>query len=209
MNSTIIYDFLNRISCTLDQGLYRYEISKNDFLNGIINQYNISREKIAEEFEDAEEELRQYKISDQWTVRYNYILEKLLFERILPIDAIGRMIEISELVLQQEILEKIEQMEWNYFEDFVVKVFDNLPWINSIRITRRSKDGGIDFIGTYLDPESSVQFPIFGQVKKWNGKVPVSGIREFIGVLTKMKRNSIGLYIGMSGFTRQQQSSAS
>ncbi|MDR1965332.1 MAG: restriction endonuclease [Synergistaceae bacterium] len=64
-----------------------------------------------------------------------------------------------------------------------------------IKITQRSHDGGIDGIAI-LKLNPFVNMSVYFQCKKYEGTVPISHIREFIGVLESEKRGvDKGLFI--------------
>jgi restriction system protein len=74
----------------------------------------------------------------------------------------------------------------------------------SVQVTGRSGDGGIDGIGVYQI--SLVPFRIFFQCKRYKGTVSPSEVREFRGAMSG--RGEKGLLITTGSFTKSAQDEA-
>ena len=70
-------------------------------------------------------------------------------------------------------------------------------------ITKKSRDGGIDGTAT-LKLNPFLNTSVFFQCKRYDGTVPISHIREFVGVLTT-EHNGVdkGIFISTGNFTRE------
>ena len=73
----------------------------------------------------------------------------------------------------------------------------------NIEITKQSRDGGIDGTAT-LKLNPFLNTSVFFQCKRYEGTVPISHIREFVGVLTT-EHNGVdkGIFITTGSFTKE------
>jgi restriction system protein len=97
------------------------------------------------------------------------------------------------------LLEVIKQTSATGFEHLCGRLLREYDF-ESVEITKRSHDGGID--GTaILKLNPFVNMSVFFQCKKYDGAVPIAHIREFIGVLESEKRGvDKGLFITTGTF---------
>jgi len=155
-------------------------------------------------FEEWEPILSKARIVGNYLVRYNFFTDTLNVEVILPPEIIERALEIYSKTVNQSIMTEISNLNFREFETLVQNVFSRLSWIQSFTVTKRYKDGGIDFLGVYLDRDSNLRMNMLGQAKHWKTKVGPEPIRALIGSMsTYAKAHSIGIFVSTEGFTEE------
>jgi restriction system protein len=104
---------------------------------------------------------------------------------------------------RQTLLERLQVMHPSAFERLAQQLLREAGF-QSVQVTGRSGDGGIDGIGVYQI--SLVPFRIFFQCKRYKGTVSPSEVREFRGAMSG--RGEKGLLITTGSFTKSAQDEA-
>ncbi|MCL2636754.1 MAG: restriction endonuclease [Oscillospiraceae bacterium] len=108
------------------------------------------------------------------------------------------VIEVSEEEIEEKknlsLLDILKRTTPTGFEHLCGRLLREYDFVD-IEISPRSRDGGIDGTAT-LKLNSFVNMSVYFQCKKYDGTVPISHIREFIGVLaTEQNGVDRGLFI--------------
>jgi len=183
----------------------QYHISKKELIK-LIDKYFISEGLSGDPvliFEKWEDELRFQKIIKDYTIIYSGTKEILTIQWLPSWENIDWATEIRTDNLDNELKNTIKHFDGYEFEHFIRDVFNDLPWMKEVRITKLSGDGGIDFVGKFIDEESHMELPVLGEAKHWTSKVGAKQIRDFLGgiLLKENKRPTIGIYVSTSGFS--------
>jgi restriction endonuclease Mrr len=152
--------------------------------------------------EDWESVLRKTILVDDWAVLYNLYSERLVIEQ-LPTDGqIARSVELRSNNIRNSLHETLLSLPPAAFENLLANVFSRVPWARDVRVTQRSRDGGIDFVGRYLFEEGD-EVPLFGQAKHWRDKLDAPHVQGFIGSLTTHSRGKpiVGIIYCTAGFS--------
>ncbi len=200
--SSDLASLLGRYLSYLGEGVFRAEALRKQLLEVLASQSGRDATELAIEFEQLESALRGTFFRGGWSVHYNVFNDRLVFERILDTKILGRLVELEEKHIRQELLEKIGQLDPYQFENFVAYLFRCLPWIHAVTATKRSHDGGIDLVGEYMDPKAEIELPFLGQVKRWGSRVDFPEMTKFLGALeSAAQKNTIGIYVASNGYT--------
>jgi len=197
--------FLEKVISSLKPVDYVVKIGKKELLRIMKRELPLDKSMdpllLLEEWEPI---LSKARIIGNYLVRYNFFTESLNVEMVLPPKIIERTVEIYSKTINQSILTEISNLNFREFETLVQNVFSRLSWIQSFTVTKRYKDGGIDFLGTYLDRNSNLRMSMVGQAKHWKTKVGPEPIRALIGSMsTSAKAHSIGIFVSTEGFTEE------
>jgi hypothetical protein len=202
----IITTYLSAIPAEIS----RREVPKGTFLAEL--QKSTSGEAVRDFdllFENMEPFLRQTYVRDGWAIHYNVYTNRIIIERIPSADAIARNVELRDKYLRSELTKLMEGLTPSQYELFVGNLFANLPWIRTMRTTKRSHDGGIDLEGAYMDPNSRLELPVFAQVKKWGSRVDFPEMTKFIGALALRNwKKGLGIFVASGGFTKEANQAA-
>jgi hypothetical protein len=119
---------------------------------------------------------------------------------------------------------KLEQLPQNKLENSVLKyLFDNLsdrefeyasaelvklvdPCFRDLLVTRASRDGGRDVIGSYYlgHEEHQIRLSAFVEAKKWKLDSAI-GVKQVMRLISRLKHRDIGVFITTSFFDPQVQ----
>jgi len=196
--------FLERIVSSLKPRDYVVKIPKQELLS-ILKRVLSSKSSIDPLmlFEQWEPILSEARLVGAYLVRYNFFNESLNIEMVLPPSIIKRTEEIYDKIVNESVLREILSLNFRQFETLVQNIFSRLPWIESFSVTKRTKDGGIDFVGAYMGPNSKVTIRMLGQAKHWKSRVGPEPIKAFIGSVSTSKRvRTIGIFVSTEGFTQ-------
>jgi restriction endonuclease Mrr len=202
-----------------DEALNRFlrpfiPISNDQFIQKVSKQTLRSRlakflkeESIDEDpvlaFEDLESILFTPKFISGFLVSYDHFTDVLRVEYIPTTGHIERALEVFEDNIDLELMNNINELSPVAFEFFIVELLSGVDWVKNVRVTQHKKDGGLDFIGEYILPDTLSTMIMIGEAKHWQKPVGVKQIREFIGVLASYEKSGpkIGIYISTNGFT--------
>lgn len=153
-------------------------------------------------FEDWEPFLRKSFLIENHLVRYNIYTETLTIEIVPSLERMNRAAETYLMNLKSLIVRAISDLTFEEFERLMGELFQKVPWVEGVNVTRLSRDEGIDFEGTYRDRKSGLQMRLFGQAKHWHSKVGSEAVRTFIGSISVRSGSpSIGIFVSTGGFT--------
>lgn len=89
------------------------------------------------------------------------------------------------------------------FEYLVALLFEKMGY--RVSVTKATRDGGIDVVARNTE-RGKAEFLLI-QCKRYESKVPVSAVREILGVVSKMQANK-GIVVSTSSFTSQAKREA-
>jgi len=153
-------------------------------------------------FEDLEGTLRKTVLIGDWAVLYNIYSERLILEQLPGDGQIARAIELRSNNIRNSLHLTLIALSPRAFENLLVNVFSRVPWARDVRITKRSRDGGIDFVGTFLLEEGD-EVPLYGQAKHWRNRLDAPHVQGFIGSLTTHSKGKpiVGIAYCTGGYT--------
>lgn len=111
---------------------------------------------------------------------------------------------VEEDMLIQDTLKRIKEMSWPNFEIEISRFLLHLGYgkgvVNAVKVTQRSRDGGID---GYIKCDDLGVERIFFQAKKWDEThVTIKTIREFVGAMVVQSGVKFGVLVTTSKFTK-------
>lgn len=89
------------------------------------------------------------------------------------------------------------------FEYLVALLFEKMGY--QVSVTKATRDGGIDVVARNTE-RGKTEF-ILIQCKRYESNIPVSAVRELLGVVSRMQANK-GVVVSTSGFTSQAKREA-
>lgn len=94
-----------------------------------------------------------------------------------------RFIESKEVLADVNSVPNLAQMDWEDFEHLVRELFGKIfkKEGGEVKVTRASRDGGVDAIAFDPDPIRGGKYVI--QAKRYNNVVPVSAVRDLYGTM--------------------------
>jgi restriction system protein len=105
---------------------------------------------------------------------------------------------------KEQLLEQLMTMSPDAFERLAQRLLREASF-DSVEVTGKSGDGGIDGVGVYR--LGLVSFPIFFQCKRYRGSVGSGAVRDFRGAMAG--RGDKGLLITTGSFTTEAKREAS
>jgi restriction system protein len=109
----------------------------------------------------------------------------------------------GELGWKEQLLEQLMSIAPDAFERLARRLLREADF-DSVNVTGRSGDGGIDGLGVYR--LGLVSFPVFFQCKRYRGSVSPSAVRDFRGAMAG--RGDKGLLITTGTFTADAKKEA-
>ncbi|MEM7157036.1 MAG: restriction endonuclease [Myxococcota bacterium] len=107
---------------------------------------------------------------------------------------------------QRALLHDLNQLDPFKFERLVVRAFQSMEVSHDISQTRRSRDGGFDFLGSFqLPPPLSYRIAMKGEVKRYDPERHGVGPRDVARLVARLQRGEHGVFATNSYFTRQAQ----
>ncbi len=92
------------------------------------------------------------------------------------------------------------------FERLIVNAFNALEVSHEISETRRTRDGGFDFFGSFrLPPPLSYSIPLKGEVKRYDPDGRGVGPKDVARLVARLQRGEHGVFATNSYFTPQAQ----
>jgi restriction endonuclease Mrr len=196
-----VSDFLRALAAQLPtHGVLH--IPKDELLRRISIWRRCKEEDAKVLLEDWESALRKTTLIGDWAVLYNIYSERLIVEKLPSDDQIGRSIELRRNNIRNLLRDTLRALPPEAFEDLLANILSHVPWANDVKVTQRSRDGGIDFVGRYLFDEGD-EVPLFGQAKHWQSRLDAPHVQEFIGSLTTHSKGKpiVGVIYCTAGFT--------
>ena len=151
----------------------------------------------------ATDDQRSKRVHELWA-RYLIDLRAARKTR-LPQDE-GEPVEVqpsTERSWKEQLLEQLMNMAPDAFERLAKRLLREADF-DSVNVTGRSGDGGIDGLGVYR--LGLVSFPVFFQCKRYRGSVSPSAVRDFRGAMAG--RGDKGLLITTGTFTADAKKEA-
>ncbi|WP_175639116.1 restriction endonuclease [Metabacillus schmidteae] len=95
-----------------------------------------------------------------------------------------RFIESKEILAEVNSIPNLAEMPWDDFEHLVTELFSLYFSKDGIevKVTRSSRDGGVDAVAIDPDPIRGGKFII--QAKRYNNVVPITAVRELNGIMS-------------------------
>jgi restriction endonuclease Mrr len=140
---------------------------------------------------------------EEWDGQYSTEDEKFTFKKIVDSNEINEILDIKSKRLKDQLTRRITNLTPKEFEHFVGALFGKQGWIENLKVTRYSQDGGIDFDGDYHPPGISVPYKFIGQAKHMKSKVGGPDMRNFLGALGQYPAGSIGYFVSTGGFNTE------
>lgn len=154
-------------------------------------------------FEDWEPLLRRSFFIKDHRITYSIFSDTLSVELVPTVAAMNRAAETHSINLKTELVKTVASLSFGDFEQLMEELFRKVPWIESVNVTQRTRDEGIDFEGTYKDHKSGLRMKLYGQAKHMESKVGSEDLRTFIGSISVRSKGSpsIGIFVSSSGYT--------
>jgi Restriction endonuclease len=192
---------LERHSASL-RGRFREEVQRDQFFLEVRSVIaGLPPEEPGISFELLEPLLAAGVHFGDWKVTYRPISSTLVFERVFSPDAIARHVELSNSSVNSELHSRLLQLDGFGFQRAVEEIFRHLPWIQEVKGSRLTRDGGVDFVAS-LRGEMPLEVVALGQVKRSKDATQPDAIREFVGTLVSSPlKPALGIFVSMSGFT--------
>ncbi|EIL96075.1 restriction endonuclease, partial [Rhodanobacter denitrificans] len=91
--------------------------------------------------------------------------------------------ESKDILAEINSIENLATMDWEDFEHLVRQLFEKMFTENGaeVKVTRASRDGGVDAVVFDPDPIRGGKFVI--QAKRYTNVVPVSAVRDLYGTV--------------------------
>ena len=107
---------------------------------------------------------------------------------------------------ERALLYELNTLDPFVFERLVVRAFESMEVSHDIQPTRRSRDGGFDFFGSFqLPPPLSYRIPMKGEVKRYEPDGGGVGPKDVARLVARLQRGEHGVFATNSYFTRQAQ----
>jgi restriction endonuclease Mrr len=182
-------------------------IPKKELLQCICEWQECKLEHAELKLEEWESRLRRTILVGDWAVIYNIFTEQLVIEKLPSDGQIARAIELRANNMDASLRETLEALTPGEFENLLAEVFSRVPWAKNVKVTQRSRDGGIDFVGRYVH-EDADEVPLYGQAKHWQSKLDAPSVQGFIGSLSTHAKGKpiMGIIYCTSGFSADAES---
>lgn len=116
----------------------------------------------------------------------------------MPDDTIRVGYENLKQVVKNELLEYIKNNTPNFFEHLVQDLLKKMGYGVESKVIGKTGDGGIDGI---IKEDKLGLNEIYFQAKRYQGTVPISHIRDFVGAISTRKSKK-GIFIASSNFSK-------
>lgn len=116
---------------------------------------------------------------------------------------LGAALETAEAEAWDQVREHLRTIDPYALQDLVAGLLEGMGY-HVVWSSPPGKDGGLDVVA-YTDPLGATGPRIKVQVKRWDSRVAVDGVRSFLSLLGPQ---DVGLYICTGGFTRDAEDHA-
>jgi hypothetical protein len=160
-------------------------------------------DRAKELLEGGEPQLLDTVYVDDWAIRYNVFTDRYHFDRLLPPDVLVRLAEQHSRRLGRSLEDALWRVSPRQFELFVGVLLNRLQGFRSVRVSKASRDGGVDFSAIEARPDAP-DLHVYGQAKHWQSAVSAPEVQKLIGVLAVKAKGGTavrGMFIAISGFT--------
>jgi len=198
-----LYEFLESVVKSLE--ISNIELTKNEIKEKLKD--HVIRFMPNEDpdllFDEWEPSLRGSHIISNHLIFYSVAREIVRIDKIPTIDQMEYFVEIHNNDLEQNLKQLIKELSPNDMERLVEYIFQNIPWAIGVVRTPESRDGGLDFVGTFIEQNSGLRMKLYGEVKHQTKPIGAKNARDFVGMLSTRgsNRSCFGIYVSTSGFT--------
>ena len=195
INGTLGYFIKSKLIERINKGIFVITNRGQQLLKKGLNNINVS---VLREFPEFDEFIMSRYKRNQLTNSTN----DEIIDTLLPEEKIDTSYEIFKKNLSDEILEKLNNCSWQFFEilvkDLLVSMGYGDPY-DEARIVQGTSDSGIDGV---IKADVLGMEIICIQAKKWDNPVGRPEIQKFAGSL-ESKRAKKGVFITTSSFTKE------
>jgi hypothetical protein len=185
----------------------RLDIPEQEVI-GYIEELTGDHDKAVEAWESVAAGLRNWIVRGGYALQWNFIGNVVRVRALPTAEELESAAELYELATPLDLEERIKKLSGVEFERFLGEVLGTLPQLRHVSVTQPSRDGGIDFKGTYVAEHASPHFTlvgqatVIGQAKQISAPLAVDKARDFIGALdTAGERRVLGILVSTGGFT--------
>lgn len=197
-------DFLRRFTEALSSTDFSFDLGRKALLDRLASSGIVpSREEASLLFEKAEVELSAIVYSERWAIQYNVYTDRVYFDRLAPVEYLGRVAEHHNLSLALRLTEHLRRLTPRQYELLIRSFVERLPDYREVRVSAPGPDGGVDFTAKRQTVEMAVPALVVGQAKHWKTRVSAPEVQKLMGVMLQHSRNGPveGMFIALNGFT--------
>jgi hypothetical protein len=202
---------LTKLCLKRPNGEIEFSLDKEDLISNLVSLgISLNVDGAVEILESEEKELLNTIVDEGWAIHYNVYTNRYYFYRLFPTEILSRIAELQERSIYTALENNLRNMTSRQFEFFIKTLLTNIPKFSNVRVTKQSRDGGIDF-SAKMNQQGNTEILVFGQAKHWKSPVGSPEVRNLIGVLAsnaKSKGSVRGMMIGLSGFTEPAKEAA-
>lgn len=202
---------LTRLCLQRTPGEVEFSLDKKDVISQLVSLgFALSNERAIESLENEEKELLDTVIDEGWAIHYNVYTNKYYFFRLFPSELLSRISELQERNINIILEDNLRKITAREFELFMKTFLTNIPGFYDVRITKATRDGGIDFSAKSRS-ENSLETVILGQAKHWKSPVGAPEVQKLVGILATNSNPHTpvrGIMVGLSGFTKPAEKAA-
>jgi restriction system protein len=151
----------------------------------------------------ATDEQRLARVREKWS---GYLIELRKARKASPSDVSSGLEPqepMAERDWEEQLLDQLMNMRPDAFERLARRLLREADF-DSVKVTGKSGDGGIDGLGVYR--LGLMSFPVFFQCKRYRGSVGAGAVRDFRGAMAG--RGDKGLLITTGSFTAEAKKEA-
>ncbi len=195
INGTVGYFLKSKLIERINKGIFLITDRGRKLLNENLSKIDVS---LLREFP----EFNEFIMSRYKKNRFTNSETDEIVEALLPEEKINTSYEIFKKNLSEEILEKLKNCSWQFFEILVKDLLVSMGYgdpNDEARIVQGTSDNGIDGV---------IKADVLGldiiciQAKKWENPVGRPEVQKFAGSL-ESKRAKKGVFITTSSFTKE------
>lgn len=195
---------LTRLCGKANPGDFSFSLSRDEVVANLISLGAAPNSEKAIELLEAEEpKLMDTIFSDGWALHYNVYTNRYSFDRLLPPELLARVAELHSKSIERNLTDALSQLSPRQFEFFLGSLLSHLPRYISVRVSRATRDGGVDFTALYGEPDSPYVH-VYGQAKHWKSPVSAPEVQKLVGVLAYKAKSGFpvrGMLVALAGFT--------
>ena len=197
-------DILNALCSVLDPAEFSFTVGHDEIIDRLCKLVLVGSPIEAElVVEHLEPGLRETMYTSGWAVRYNAITDRFHFDRLPPFDYLQRVVEHHARALPRQLGRRLELLSPRQFELLIGTVLNRLPGHSRVRVSKASRDGGVDFEALFHDLDANRVIAVVGQAKHWKTKVGSGEIHKLIGTMAVRGRRAEtrGMVVSLAGLT--------
>jgi restriction endonuclease Mrr len=201
--SDALHEFLESVVKSLE--ISNIELTKKELKKKVIDYINrfMPNEDPDLLFDEWEPSLRGSHVISDHLLFYSVVRETLRIDKIPTVEQMEYFAEVYGNSLKQNLKQLIRDLTPNDMERLVEYIFQNVSWVTGVVRTPESRDGGLDFVGTFIERNSGLRMKLYGEVKHRVKPIGSRLARDFVGMLSTMgnNRSCCGIYVSTCGFT--------